>query len=63
MSRTTYWGLLTPEDNGVPEMFFRTEKWARDALDGLRSGLAAEHVERVRLVKVTVVIVTTEEVH
>ena len=27
-----YFGLLTPEDNGEPEMFFRTEEWARKAL-------------------------------
>lgn len=53
MKTGTYYGLLTPEDNGVPDMFFRTEAWARAAIQAFDE----EHPEmagQARLVRVLV---------
>lgn len=53
MKEGIYWGLLTPEDQGEPEMFFRNEAWAKKALDELLED-SPRCVGLVRIVRVRV---------
>lgn len=47
MRTAIYWGLLGPDDHGRPEIIFRDEKLAHDALVNME----AEHPEAQGLVR------------
>lgn len=62
VKRATYWGIITPEDHGEPEMFFRDEQFALASLATLNQELPPGERGMVRIVRVTVEIVDVQNV-
>lgn len=62
MKRATYWGVLTPDDNGEPEMFFKDEQFALASIAMVTGTMAPEDRGLMRLVRVTVDIIDVENV-
>ena len=57
-----YWGVLAPEDKGVPEMFFHNEALARQSVADVRRGMYGPFRVEIQLVRVRVVLVEIEPV-